>query len=149
MSPSKPLLPPAARELLDRALIAHVSTVSPAGRPQAGIVWFERRDDSVVFFSEATTPKVRNLRENPRIDLIVVDPERDLGAGTPCYLRLTGTAELRQEEPGFVDHLARRYGHAGGYPASYGKLGEVVTIHVDVRRVSGYGPFGGADSWVQ
>lgn len=48
---------------------------------------------SLVIVSEATSPKVRDLQRNPSIDAIVVDPARELGAGTPCYVRLTGTAE--------------------------------------------------------
>lgn len=31
---------PVVCELLDRPLVAHISTVSPAGRPQASLVWF-------------------------------------------------------------------------------------------------------------
>jgi PPOX class probable F420-dependent enzyme len=130
-------LPPTVRELLDRPLVAHISTVSPSGRPQASIVWFERRGDEIVLFSRASDPKVRNLRRNPHIDVVVVDPERQLGAGTPGYTRLTGTADVRAAEPGIHHRLARRYGHPHGYPAGYGDLGTIVNIHVSVQRVSG------------
>jgi PPOX class probable F420-dependent enzyme len=130
-------LPSTVRELLDRPLAAHISTVSPAGRPQASIVWFERRGDEIVLFSRASDPKVRNLLRNPHIDVLVVDPDRQLGAGTPGYARLTGTAAVRPAEPGIHHRLARRYGHPGGYPGEYGELGEIVTVHVSVQRVSG------------
>lgn len=145
------MLPPAARELLDRPLVAHVSTVSPSGRPQASIVWVERRGDEVVLFSVADAPKVRNLRRNPRIDVIVVDPDREIAAGIPCYLRLVGTAEVRPAEDGIEDRIARLYGHEHGFPAEFGELGELANIHITVERFSGFGPFGagvdGADSW--
>jgi PPOX class probable F420-dependent enzyme len=133
------LLSEDARELLDRPLVAVISTVSPAGRPQSSVIWFERRDDAIVLFSGADTPKVRNLRANPAIEVLVVDPDRELGAGTPYYLRLSGTAEIRPREDDIEHRLARRYGHPDGYPKKYGPVGDIVTIHVTVRRVSGVG----------
>lgn len=141
------MLPPAVRELLDRRVVAHISTVSPAGRPQTSIVWFERRGDEILIFSRARDPKIRNLRRDPRIDVVVIDPDRELGAGTPCYVRLTGSAEIRPAEEGIHHRLARRYGHSDGYPSEYGDPGELVDIYVTVERVSGLGPFGGAESW--
>ena len=107
-------------------------------------MWVERREEEVVLFSAADSPKVRNLRANPRIDVIVVDPDRDLGAGTPCFLRLIGTADVRAAEDGIADRIAGLYGHEDGFPAD---LGELVNIHMTVQRFSGLGPFGGgADS---
>jgi PPOX class probable F420-dependent enzyme len=146
-SPS-PVLSPAVCELLDRPLVAHISTVSPSGRPQASIVWFERRGEEIAIFSRTRDPKVRNLQRDPRIDVLVVDPDRELGAGTRCYLRLTGTADIRPAENGIHHRLARRYGHPDGYPKTFGDPGELVNIHVTVERVSGLGPFDGADSWL-
>lgn len=146
-----PVLPPAARELLDGPTVAHISTVTPAGRPQASIVWVERRGDELVLFSRESNAKVRNLRNNPRIDVVLVDPDRQLLPGIPCYLRLTGTAEVRDAEEGIPDRIARIYGHEKGYPGNPGKLEELVNIHITVERYSGMGPFGNAgdsaDSW--
>jgi PPOX class probable F420-dependent enzyme len=141
-------LPRRVCELLDRVVVAQISTVSPAGRPQSSLVWFERRGDELVFFSEVTTPKVRNLRANPNIDVLVVHPDREAGAGTPLYIRLSGRADLRSREEGLEDRLARRYGHPDGYPAEFGPLGETLAVHVTVDRVSGLGPRGsGPAAW--
>ena len=125
------------RELLDRPLVAHISTVNPSGRPQGSVVWFERREQDLVIFSEADTPKVRNLRRNPSIDVVVLDPDRNLGAGIPVYVRLSGTAVVRPPEPGIEHRMAKRYGHPDGYPY---EVGELVNIHVTARRLSGLGP---------
>jgi len=133
--------PDAAIEVLDRPLVAHISTISPAGKPQTSVVWFERRDEEIVIFSGATAPKVRNLRNNPNIDIVVIDPDHEAGAGTPYYVRLSGTAEIREYEDGLRDRLAIRYGHPNGYPPEYGSSAELVNIHVTVQRVSGFGPF--------
>src|SRR5262249_9496728 len=128
------VVPPVVRELLDQALLANISTVSPSGRPQSAIVWFELRDEEIVMFALASSPKVRNLHQNPQIDVIVVDPARNLGAGTPCYVRLSGHAEVRSPAETDIEHrLARRYGHPDGYPsAEQGELGEIVSIHITV-----------------
>lgn len=132
------VFPQSVRDLLDRPLVAIVSTVSPTGRAQSSIVWFERRGDELVIFTPADSHKVRNLRANPHIVIVVVDPDRSIGAGTPCYVRLTGTADLRPAEDGIADAMARRYGHPDGYPWP---IGPILNIHVPVERVSGLGPF--------
>lgn len=135
------VLSPEVVELLDRPLVGHISTVSPSGKPQASIVWFERRGEGIIIFSDVAAPKVRNLRQNPSMELLVVDPERELGAGTPLYVRLTGRAAVRPREPDIEHRLARRYGHPDGYPKDWGEVGEIVTIWMSVERVSGVGPF--------
>jgi hypothetical protein len=142
--PELSAFPPAVEELLDRPLVATISTVSPAGVPQSSVVWFERRDIELVLFSSASTPKVRNLQANPAIDVIVVDPARTVMPGSPVYARLTGTGAVRPAEQGIEHRLARRYGQPEGYPAT---LGDIVNIHITVRHVSGVGPFPG-ESWV-
>jgi PPOX class probable F420-dependent enzyme len=136
--------PAAVQELLDRPLVAHISTVAPSGLPQSSVVWFERRGNELVMFSGAESPKVRNLRGNATIVVIVVDPERTVMPGAPVYARLTGKGEVRPAEPDIEHRLAKRYGQPNGYPDP---LGEIVNIHVTVRHVSGVGPFP-AESWV-
>lgn len=143
--PDLSAFPPAVEALLDLPLVAIISTVSPAGMPQASVVWFERRGIELVVFSSASTPKVRNLQANPAIDVLVVDPARTVMPGSPVYARLTGTGAVRPAEQGIEHRLARRYGQPGGYPDA---LGDIVNIHITVRHVSGVGPFPG-ESWVQ
>lgn len=48
------------------------ASVSPAGAPQAAVVAFAVSDDlEIVFDTLATTRKARNLRNNPRVALVV------------------------------------------------------------------------------
>jgi PPOX class probable F420-dependent enzyme len=136
--------PAAVQELLDQPLVAHISTLSPSGVPQSSVVWFERRGTELVMFSGAESPKVRNLKENPAVVVIVVDPEQTVMPGAPAYVRLTGTGEVHPAEEGIEHRLAKRYGQPNGYPDP---LGEIVNIHITVRDVSGVGPFPG-ESWV-
>ncbi len=138
------VIPAAVQELLDQPLAAHITTVSPAGVPQSSVVWFERRGTELVMFSGAESPKVRNLREDPTIVVIVLDTERTVMPGAPVFARLTGTGEVRPAEEGIEHRLAKRYGQPNGYP---NPLGKIVNIHITVRSVSGVGPYPG-ESWV-
>jgi PPOX class probable F420-dependent enzyme len=134
--------PAPLRELLDAPVTAVVSTSSSTGGPQSSVTWFERRDDEIAFFAEPETAKVRNLRRDPRIVLVVVDPERAHAPGVPAYVRLTGTARIEPGEPDFADRLARAYGNPDGYPWP---IVPYVNVHITVTRISGLGPFATRD----
>lgn len=120
--------------LLDSPVPAVVSTVSPRDVPQSSVIWFERRQDEIAFFAEPHTLKIRNLRANPSIVLIVVDPTASLAPGTPAYVRLAGRAVVSDGEPGFPDRLAVAYGIESGYPWP---LRDHLTVTVGVQRISG------------
>ena len=124
-------------ELLDRPVAVVMSTVSPSGRPQASVVWVERRGDELALFCERDSAKGRNLAVNPHVSILVVDHDRLLRAGVPAYAQISGTAELSPEEEGQVDGLARAYGWSDGYTLP---RGECYTVHITVSRVTGYGP---------
>ena len=140
-------LPPDVIELLDAPVLAHMSTSSPEGHPQASLVWFERVGSELVLFIEQDSLKARYLSHNPHSVLVVVDPERELAAGVPPYVRLSGTVRLTDPEPGIEDRLARRYGSPTGYvfPRK-----PILNAHLTVERVSGIGPYPGGEcgGWV-
>jgi hypothetical protein len=126
--------------LLDRPVPVHISTVSPQGRPQASIVWAQRRDDEIVMVFSARSAKVRNLLQNPHVAIVVVDHEAMLEPGVPAYAQLTGRADLRTEGPELINDLAIAYGQADGF--AHPKT-DFSTVHVDVERVTGMGPIEG------
>nr|WP_145486489.1 MULTISPECIES: PPOX class F420-dependent oxidoreductase [Streptomyces] len=76
--------------------LGRMATVDPQGRPQANPVGYRLQDDGTILiggYAMGTTKKWRNLRENPRIALVVddivsVDPWRVRGVD------IRGTAEL-------------------------------------------------------
>lgn len=134
-------------ELLDHPVTATICTVNPDGSPQATVVWFERRGAQIELFALADSIKARNLRLDPRVEVIVIDHERERDPGVPPYVRLIGTAEVGPGEPELPDRLAIRYGNPDGYPRP---LGPYVTIRITPERLTGWGPFAGGamDGWV-
>jgi PPOX class probable F420-dependent enzyme len=93
-------------------LIAWLTTVSPAGRPQSVPVWFLVRDDgSVLLYSEPGRLKLRNIEANPHVALAldVTDIGRDI-------IRCVGTAALAPDHvpadqvPAYVAKYTERAG---------------------------------------
>jgi PPOX class probable F420-dependent enzyme len=83
-------VPPPLRYLLDSTAVAFVSTIGPRGEPQTTPLWFLHTGGEVRISLVEGRQKLRNLRRDPRISLVVVDPARP-----------TRYVELR----GRVDHL--------------------------------------------
>jgi len=80
---------------LQTNLMAWLSTVSPAGRPDMVPVWFLLRDDgTVLLYSQPGKAKLRNIAANPNVALAldVTDIGRDI-------IRIEGTAATAPDHP--------------------------------------------------
>jgi len=54
-------------ERLERELILWLTTVTPGGQPQTSPVWFLWIAGEILLFSRADTPRLANIRANPRV----------------------------------------------------------------------------------
>jgi PPOX class probable F420-dependent enzyme len=81
--------------LLDSTAVAFVSTIGPRGEPQTTPLWFLWRDGNVWISLVEGRQKLRNLRRDPRISVVVVDP-----ADPTWYVELRGHVDALRLDPG-------------------------------------------------
>lgn len=97
--------PEQLEEFTDRRLLAVLSTSNPDGSPQATPVWYLYDGAYFKTTSHAGRVKVRNIRRDPRVTLVVVDT-----SGYGKHLIVKGTAEIIEKGGDEFTHtMARRY----------------------------------------
>ncbi|MER5226414.1 PPOX class F420-dependent oxidoreductase [Streptomyces flaveus] len=123
------------KEVLDSRVFVTVATLQPDGSPHQSVVWVGRQGDNLLFVTGVDKVKVRNLRRDPRLSVIVNPPDDPYG-----YAVISGTA--RFESVGArerMDELAVKYTgktYAEHNPQSYATLPELVTIHVTPEKIA-------------
>jgi PPOX class probable F420-dependent enzyme len=94
-----------ARRLLDGRNFATVATLDPDGSPHTSVVWYVRDGDDLLFSTQSTRRKARNLARDPRISLSVFDAANPYAA-----VDIRGTAELAvDEDRALPRRLSQRY----------------------------------------
>ena len=83
---------------LHRDLIVWLTTVTPDGQPQPSPVWFLADGDELLVYSRADTPRVANLRANPRV---AASFDGDGGGGDVVVLE--GEARITREQATSAD----------------------------------------------
>jgi PPOX class probable F420-dependent enzyme len=98
-------IPDSHRDLLD-APVATLATIDPDGRPQQTVIWFLAEGDTVRISLNTDRQKVKNLRSNPRADLVVLDL-----ANPMRYLEVRGEAEIADDaDYAFATKVGSKYG---------------------------------------
>jgi PPOX class probable F420-dependent enzyme len=87
-----------AVERLRRELILWLTTVTPEGQPQTSPVWFLWIDGEILLDSRADTPRVANLRANPR-----VAANFDADAEGDDVVSIEGVARIVREQAALAD----------------------------------------------
>jgi PPOX class probable F420-dependent enzyme len=98
----------AQREFLENPYVGVATTLRADGSPHSTPVWVDVDDEGVSFNTARPRAKPRHLERDPRVSLVVVDPNDELR-----WVGITGTATLvdagANEQ---IDRLARKYrGH--------------------------------------
>ena len=92
-------------EITKPPLLGILTTVNPDGSPQATPIWYLYDGETFNVTCHGGRVKVRNVRRNPKVTLVVVDTA---SYGDPLIVR--GTARLIEEGADELTHrMARRY----------------------------------------
>jgi PPOX class probable F420-dependent enzyme len=101
-----------ARNFLKQPYVGTVTTLRQDGSPHSTIVWVDVDDDGLSFNTAAGRAKPRHLERDPRVSLLVVDPE-----DTYKWVSVSGTAELTTDDADDqIDRLAKKYLGQDEYP---------------------------------
>jgi PPOX class probable F420-dependent enzyme len=107
------MLDPDVRRLLDTTSLAHLATVLPDGSPHSVPLWIGTHGDRIAFLTGPGSRKARNLRQDPRVALSLVDPDNPF---QPVVVR-GRVVEWVDGDAGWeiVDEISRKY-TGGPYP---------------------------------
>ena len=93
-----PSIPASHVDLLDRPNCGVLTTMPPDGQPQSSLVWVDREGGCARVNTTLERQKGRNLVANPKLSLLVVDPDN-----TARFIQIRGDAELVTD--GALEHL--------------------------------------------
>jgi PPOX class probable F420-dependent enzyme len=109
---NKPI-PPNHLDLLKRPIHGVLTTMMPDGQPQSSLVWCDFDGECARVNTSLERQKGRNMRTNPKVTLLIVDPE-----DTSRYMEIRGEAELVEEHAlEHLDEITRQYTR---HPQYYG-----------------------------
>ena len=94
-----------ARALLEQPIFASLATIGPDGHPQVTVIWLHVEGDKVVFNTAEGRAKHRNMVADPRVTVMLLDPENGYR-----YAELRGTVEVTTDgADASIDELAQKY----------------------------------------
>jgi len=106
-------IPPSHLDLLTRPIHGVLTTLMPDGQPQSSLVWCDFDSECAQVNTSLERQKGRNLLSNPKVSLLIVDPE-----DTSRYMEIRGAAELVEEAAlEHLDQITRQYTR---HPQYYG-----------------------------
>jgi PPOX class probable F420-dependent enzyme len=116
LSAPKPLPVPASHlDLLTRPICGVMTTMGGDGQPQSSLVWVDFDGACARVNTTLERQKGRNLAANPKVSLLVVDPDNPAR-----YLQLRGDAELVTDDA--LEHLDKLTRSYTCHPAYYGHI---------------------------
>lgn len=126
------------RTFLQNPFVGITTTLRSDGSPHSTVVWVDTDEEGVSFNTAHGRAKPRHLEADPRLSLLVVDPD-----DAYRWLAISGTAELRDDgAEGQIDRLAKKYLGQDTYP--WRRPGERrVSVRIRPERVESSGLGGG------
>jgi PPOX class probable F420-dependent enzyme len=130
-------IPASHLDLLTRPICGVLTTMGTDGQPQSSLVWVDVDGECARINTTLERQKGRNLLANPKVSLLVVDPDN-----TARFIQIRGDAELVTD--GALEHLdaltrkytrhPRYYGCI--YPAAQQARETRVICRIHARRVT-------------
>jgi PPOX class probable F420-dependent enzyme len=93
-------IPESHLDLLTRPICGVLTTMGRDGQPQSSLVWVDHDGECARFNTTLERQKGRNMLADPKISLLMVDPD-----DTARFMQLRGDVEL--VEAGALEHLDR------------------------------------------
>ncbi len=135
------VIPAPAQAVLGSDAVAHVWTRNANGSPQVSVVWVVARDDEILFGTDASSVKARNLQRDPKVILSIEDTVRN-SRGFQRHLVVRGQAIIEPgPDPELMDRLAMKYMGLTRHPLALRDSPTSVVVRVTVERISGVGPW--------
>lgn len=129
-------IPPEFHDLFEKATYAHVTTMTPDGKPHATPVWvdYDDEDDRLLINTERGRQKTRNVEADPTVAVSMTDPENPYR-----FLSVTGEVEEITTEGAreHIDTLAKRYMGEAEYPNPIETERVIFRIRMDKVRTGG------------
>jgi PPOX class probable F420-dependent enzyme len=122
------------RFLDENAYVGTVTTLRPDGSPHSTVVWVDVEDGKVSFNTASGRAKPRYLERDPRVSLLVVDPNDPYK-----WVSVSGRAEITEEgADAQIDKLAKKYMGEDEYP--WRKPEEArLKVLIEPEKVADYG----------
>jgi PPOX class probable F420-dependent enzyme len=102
------------RQLAEGPNHAVITTLFPSGGPQTNVVWIDHDGEHLLVNSETERQKVRNVRTDPRVAVVVFDPA-DMDNWVEVRGRVVEIVE-GEEARRHIDALAQKYLGLDDYP---------------------------------
>ena len=120
----------AERAFLESPFVGVVTTLARDGSPQSTVVWVDVDDEGVSINTAHGRVKPRNLARDPRMSLVVVDPEDPYR-----WIKVNGTGTLVDEGADEqIDRLSKKYTGRDVY-ASRQPGEQRVTVRITQERI--------------
>jgi PPOX class probable F420-dependent enzyme len=136
-APGAPIVPADHLDLLTRPICGVFTTMGHGGQPQSSLVWVDFDGECARVSTTLERQKGRNIVADPKVSLLVVDPEN-----TARFIQIRGEAELITA--GAIEQLdalaraytrhPRYYGHI--YPEAQAAHETRVTCRIHARRIT-------------
>lgn len=99
-------IPDSHRDLLTEPIHAVLTTMMADGTPQSSLVWVDYDDEVVLVNTTLERQKGRNMRDNPKVSLLVIDPQ-DTSRWIEIRGKVIGMTAVNAEA--HADRLTQQY----------------------------------------